>query len=414
MACVFSSVPAWADIGQLLAEGDQKLSLGDAAAAEDLYSRALKEDPENYRILRSLAHAQARLEKYEEAESLLNKILGMEVTTQRKVMVELEGETEPLEAEIVDENVVLKEDVKNNMRNYIDPPSEDPVSHYRLFFFKTGKMEMVPHKRAKIRYLGVPHSVHEQVREEYNEVKMKLIGKKGAGASAEMAMLAGGCFTMGNNQGPSIEQPEHEVCLAPFKMDKTEVTQGAFQAAMGTNPSRFKGADLPVEMVTYLEAKGYCEKSGKRLPTEAEWEYAARGGTRTLYYWGNEVDPSRGNFCDQNCDLNIRAAGSDGFKHTAPVRSFPPNPFGLYDMAGNVSEWVSDWFDERYYFMSPRENPQGPQRADELTMRGGTNYKVLRGGAWETDGRSLQSAWRKGLWVDYRIEGLGFRCAARP
>ena len=91
---------------------------------------------------------------------------------------------------------------------------------------------------------------------------------------------------MGSEKSAVSEQPVHEVCLNPFKLDKFEVNQGRFQAFMGHNPSRFKGATLPVESVIWHEAEEYCRNSGKRLPTEAEWEYAARGGTDTEYYWG--------------------------------------------------------------------------------------------------------------------------------
>ena len=164
-------------------------------------------------------------------------------------------------------------------------------------------------------------------------------------------------------------------------------------------------------MVTWHEADEYCKKFDKRLPTEAEWEYAARAGTATEYYWGNEFDASKSNFCDSTCGLNIRVENlSDGFPTTAPVGSFPANPFGLHDMAGNVHEWVADWFEERYYSESPKDNPLGPQRSNPTGRRGAGNERILRGGAWETDPNSQRSASRKGFQTDYRIESFGFRC----
>jgi formylglycine-generating enzyme required for sulfatase activity len=165
-------------------------------------------------------------------------------------------------------------------------------------------------------------------------------------------------------------------------------------------------------MVTWHEAEEYCKKSNKRLPTEAEWEYAVRGGTTTEYYWGNEFDASKSNFCDSTCVLNIRDKNlSDGYPNTAPVGSFPANPFGLFDMVGNVNEWVSDWFEERAYANSVKDNPQGPVRTNIADRRGGGLQKVYRGGAWQTDANSQRSAWRKGFETDYRLDGTGFRCA---
>mgnify|MGYP002700896929 FL=1 len=218
---------------------------------------------------------------------------------------------------------------------------------------------------------------------------------------------------MGSEKSAVSEQPVHEVCLNPFKLDKFEVNQGRFQAFMGHNPSRFIGATLPVESVTWHEADEYCRNSGKRLPTEAEWEYASRGGTDTEYYWGNEFEATQSNFCDSKCVMNIRTENmSDGFPNTAPVGSFPANPFGLHDMAGNVNEWVSDWFEIRYYKNSPKDNPQGPKRSNPSERRGGGTQKVYRGGAWKSDANSQRSAWRKGFETDYRLDGTGFRCAS--
>ena len=176
--------------------------------------------------------------------------------------------------------------------------------------------------------------------------------------------------------------------------------------------SLFKGADLPVESVTWIEADQFCTKSNKRLPTEAEWEYAARAGSSTEYSWGDEFDSKKANFCDQTCNGNLKDnTVSDGFPVTAPVGSFPANAFGLHDMTGNVNEWVADWMEEKYYLVSPMQDPKGPVRAERV-MRGGTNHKVFRGGSWSNAAPELRSANRKALWVDYRIEDLGFRCAA--
>ena len=137
------------------------------------------------------------------------------------------------------------------------------------------------------------------------------------------------------------EAPVHEVWVDAFYMDKYEVTQEKYERIIGKNPSRYKGANLPVEKVNWPEANEYCEKVGKRLPTEAEWEKAARGKVDTIYPWGNEVESNKANFCDVNCKNYAKAHQfDDGYKATAPVGSYPPNGYGLYDMAGNVWEWV--------------------------------------------------------------------------
>ena len=219
---------------------------------------------------------------------------------------------------------------------------------------------------------------------------------------------------MGSTKGSVLEGPVHKVCLSPFKIEKHEVTQKSFQSVMKNNPSRFVSADLPVESVTWQEANKYCKKTGKRLPTEAEWEFAARGGTTTEYYWGEKFDSSRGNFCDVNCDMNIRVEdASDGYKYTAPIGKFPPNPLGLYDMSGNVAEWVADWMDteKNYYIASPKDNPLGPDRKNAPDFDGGANEKIFRGGSWGGGMETLRSAWRKALFRGYRFENLGFRCA---
>jgi formylglycine-generating enzyme len=409
---ILSVSSAHATLSEMIAEADKAVANGDAVQAEAIYTSVLEKDSENYRVLRSLADIKIEMGKLQEAEALLGKILKMEVSTNRNVLVYMRGEEKPRPAELVDETVILETVGKNNMRNYLAPVDENAVPHFRLFFKDTGKMELVSKAQAQIRYVGVPRSTMVMVRERHNEVMVQLIADKGATGTGEMVSLEAGCFTMGNDNGDMIERPAHEVCLSAFKMDAHEVRQSEFQAVMKHNPSRFKGADLPVESVTYDEAADYCKNVGKRIPTEAEWEYAARAGTKTLYYWGDEFDPAKSNFCDSECELNLGGTVADGYIHTAPVGSFPPNPAGLYDMAGNVSEWVGDWMEDNYYVLSPKNDPKGPERMDEKIMRGGTNYKVIRGGSWKTNPMSLQSAARKSLWMDYRVEGLGFRCVS--
>jgi sulfatase modifying factor 1 len=409
---LFWPVQAFGDIAKSISLGDQAVAINDHLKAETIYTQVLESDPGNFRVMKSLAEVKIVLKKYKEAEGLLGQILAMEVYKGKKVLVTLEGESEPLEAELVDETVILKEDSKNNMRNYLTPVLNEPVPHYRFFFFKAGKMELVPKHRATFIYTSVPVRVREEVTLLQGQVKMKLIEAEGSLGPVEMVSLEGGCFKMGSDKGEQDEKPVHEVCVSPFKMDKFEVTQREFFLTMGTNMALVKGANLPAESVTWIEADQYCTKLNKRLPTEAEWEYAARAGQDTEYYWGDEFDPKKANFCDKTCNENLKdETVSDGFSDTAPIGSFPANAFGLHDMAGNVNEWVADWMEEKYYFLSPKKNPTGPVRSERV-LRGGTNTKIIRGGSFANAASELRSANRKAYWVDYRIENVGFRCVA--
>jgi formylglycine-generating enzyme len=394
-------------------KGDADLAIDRITDAEKHYENALQMDPGNWRVMRSLAEVKFTLKKYKETKQLVDQVLDMKVIKRNTVSVTVKGDPEPFEAEIVDERVITPDDGRNNMRNYVEGEDAKPINYYRLFNLKTGKMLLIPHSSAKIEYNAVPSRVYAYVKELHAKVENILISKAGTQGSSEMVELKGGCFKMGSDKAALSEKPVHEVCLKPFKIDKYEVNQSFYQAQMkGHNPSMFKGANRPVEMVTWHEAEDYCKKLGKRLPTEAEWEYAARGGTTTEYYWGDRFDASKANSCDSSCILNIRNKSvTDGFENTAPVGSFPANPFGLHDMAGNVNEWVSDWFEIRYYRNSPKDNPQGPIRTNPSQRKGGGTQKIYRGGAWQSEAGSQRSAWRKGFETDYRLEGTGFRCA---
>ena len=425
---LLSSANVFANVPELLAQGDNHRLMGDYLEAEKAYTEALAKEPKNYRILKSLVEVKVTLGKYAEAKPLAEKILALKVMLQKKVKVFVVGQSGALKgvispvtrtpyhmAELVDETVVASEFGKTNMRNYLDTNTKNKVTYYRLFFLESGKMKLVPKNEVKIEYIGVPRLDHERIQELYAKIQSKLIDASGSVKKLELVTVKGGCFDMGSSKGAVLEGPVHKVCLSSFKIEKYEVTQKSFQSVMKTNPSRFVSADLPVDSVTWQEANSYCKKTGQRLPTEAEWEFAARGGTSTEYYWGEDFDSTKGNFCDANCDMNVRVAdASDGYKYTAPVGKFPPNPLGLYDMSGNVSEWVADWMDtaQNYYAISPKDNPPGPMRKNIRDFDGGANEKVLRGGSWGGGIETLRSAWRKAFFRNYRFENLGFRCAA--
>jgi sulfatase modifying factor 1 len=223
-----------------------------------------------------------------------------------------------------------------------------------------------------------------------------------------MVVVPAGEFMMGSPTGDSDEQPAHKVYVETFSMDTYEVTVGqyaAFLQAKGIDPpSDWKTMNQsahqkrPVANVDWADAFAYCKWAGKRLPTEAEWEKAARGTDDRLYPWGNEAPtPLHANF-----------GKSDWNNHgvLAPIGTFEAgkSPYGIYDMAGNVWEWVNDWYDYNYYKTSPSKNPAGPSS-------GGT--KVIRGGAWNSNPRAMRSANRS--LISPTDQGLnGFRCAKTP
>jgi len=389
-----------------LAKGDQAVMNQKYKEAESHYTQALKSDPQSPRILRALAETKIALKKYQEAKTLIDQILAMPVANGRDVVVSFKGDPqEGQEAELVDELVISPQRTNNNMRNYLDVQGDQPIPHFRLFFKKKGKMELVPQSAVTLKYKGVLRRVYEHVEVLNREVNRHLIAAGGQKKSAEMVVLKGGCFKMGDAKGLPAEQPEHEVCLDPFKMDKYEVTQAEFQSIMGLdNPSHFSGPDLPVDSITWFEADTYCKKLGKRLPTEAEWEYAARGGTQSTFYWGETVKGKEANFCDKNCSLITRVETvDDGYAGTAPPGKFPPNPYGLYDMAGNLAEWTNDWMNETYYRISPKKNPPGSHA---------TTARVVRGGSWEGTAGFLRSSNRAAYWVKMRNYAIGFRCVS--
>lgn len=225
-----------------------------------------------------------------------------------------------------------------------------------------------------------------------NAANKPVATKKSTGVPEGMVYVPMGCFFMVDT---NLKPPHvHEVCLSDFFMDKTEVTQDAYQKAVGSNPSSFKGCpNCPVEQVSWDEAKNYCAKLGKRLPTEAEWEYAARSGGTKENYAGASDESRLGEYA--------WFSGNSGGK-THPVGEKLPNGLGLYDMSGNVWEWVNDWHDGSYYQISRTNNPQGPASGQ---------YKVLRGGSWGDVAVILRAAYRSGGSPGDRGDGVGFRCS---
>ncbi len=190
----------------------------------------------------------------------------------------------------------------------------------------------------------------------------------------EFFFIKGGCFEMGDTfgDGESDEKPVHEVCIDDFYLGKYEVTQAQWEKVMDNNPSYFEGRDNPIEQVSWDNVKQYIDRLNSqggrkyRLPTEAEWEYAARSGGKKEKFSGTS----------QEADLVQYAwYGSNSGSETHPVGQEKSNGLGLYDMSGNVWEWCADWYDEYYYKNSRKNNPRGPN---------GGGYRVLRGGSFAT------------------------------
>lgn len=239
----------------------------------------------------------------------------------------------------------------------------------------------------------------------------------GKGVALRLVLIRPGSFFMGSGddllERESDEQPRHQVTVSrPFYMGATEVTQAQYQAVMGANPSLFQGADRPVERVIWDDATAFCRRLGERLgrtvrlPTEAEWEYACRAGSSTRFPFGDsEADLARhANFCDRSAKTPAPyrcEQYDDGHDKSAPVASYRPNAWGLYDMQGNVFEWCQDWYRDTYYRNSPSVDPPGADIGP---------YRVLRGGSWNSPTWHCRSAYRHRFTADGRFNHMiGFR-----
>jgi len=244
-------------------------------------------------------------------------------------------------------------------------------------------------------------------------------------AKDEMVSVPEGWFLLGSNKKEDryaylTEMPQRKVFLDAFEIDKYEVTTVQFLKfvlAKGRSPLidwRYDGgnfqdtmANHPVMHVSWFDAEAYCAWAGKRLPTEAEWEKAARGEDGRIYPWGNQAAGlSRSNF---------GRTGLSGPVRDRPERLllYPPiisvdkydnavSPYGLFQMSGNVAEWVADWYDKDYYKSAPDRNPKGPEKGTQ---------KSFRGGGWIDSTPSVRVAQRNGTDPNTKMNWLGFRCA---
>ena len=196
------------------------------------------------------------------------------------------------------------------------------------------------------------------------------------------------------------DRPLRKVYLDEFRIDAKEVTQSQYAEFLKGSGRKAPyhwlkaalpdgGESLPVYNVSWEDANDYCAAAGKRLPTEAEWEKAARGGKEGFDYpWGDKIDGKQASF--------------NGQSGPSPVGKFAPNEYGVFDMAGNVSEWCADWFSRDYYKSGNDRNPKGPE---------GGMYKVIRGGAWSDGPRRVTVFFRNWVRPNQTTPNIGFRCA---
>ena len=224
-----------------------------------------------------------------------------------------------------------------------------------------------------------------------------------------MVLVPAGEFTMGSSTGDADERPVRQVYVDAFYMDKHQMSVGKYgtflEATSHEAPEDWDIMDKPVHQkrpvinVDWADADAYCKWAGKRLPTEAEWEKSARGTDGRIYPWGNELPT--------DFRANMKKEIWNNHVVLTPVGMFEAgkSPYGIYDMAGNVWEWVSDWYDQDYYKTGSLRNPTGPPKGD---------YKVVRGGSWGSSPKDLRSSDRESRLPSFGGLGTGFRCAKTP
>ena len=224
----------------------------------------------------------------------------------------------------------------------------------------------------------------------------------------DMVLIPAGPFIRGTDHDGFDERPQRTLVLDAFAIDRYEVANFYYQqfvdatghrksgppSRYAKNMSKMRGINQPVVYVSWEDAEAYCHWKTKRLPTEAEWEKAMRGTDGRLWPWGNVEQPNGANW----------ARVQDGHDVAAPVGAVltDKSPYGVMDGAGNVMEWVSDWYAESYFKETPERNPQGPEFG---------TFRVLRGGGYATTGADIRITSRSKMVADFRDETIGFRCA---
>ena len=246
-------------------------------------------------------------------------------------------------------------------------------------------------------------------------------GKDGA----PMVLIPEGEFTMGTDdvgsgwqQGNPNEHPEHSIKLSAYYIDQFEVTIERYskfleeakhgEPALWDQDAVATAPDRPVVGMTWEDAEAYCKWAGKRLPSEAEWEKAARGTDKRRFPWG-DMQPfvdianyNRGLWVSYPITLAPVTSGTVGMSIRHGLKDGGKSPYGLYHMAGNAAEWVADWYDREYYAKTAKENPKGPESGDK---------KVIRGGSWGDSPRNIRVSARFSASPDFHDTSIGFRCA---
>lgn len=280
------------------------------------------------------------------------------------------------------------------------------VATFAAFFLMIISMMMLSRHSAKNKELlaqipSTPQVPAASVATDFSLFKI-IVGDDGR----EMIEIPEGPFKMGSKDGDFDEAPEHQIYLSTFYMDKYEVTQAEYERfvkatkrgkpfvpVFDDDSRKILKPELAAMGMSWMDAAAYCQWAGKRLPTEAEWEKAAKGEGNRKYPWGDTVDVSRANLDGEE----------DGYKYLAPPGKLEAgrSPYGLYDMAGNVAEWVADTYDEKYYSKTPYRDPKGPDEGQN---------RVIRGGSWRESpaGARLAKRFQARMW---RTDAtIGFRC----
>jgi formylglycine-generating enzyme required for sulfatase activity len=238
-------------------------------------------------------------------------------------------------------------------------------------------------------------------------------GKDGA----PMVLIPEGPFLMGSNEGLPNERPEHKTSLDAYYIDQFEITIKLFSKfleetkhpapPLWEEDAEGSTANRPAVGVSWFDAQAYCKWAGERLPTEAEWEKAARGTDGRRYPWGHMqpfvdiANYNRGQWVSYAITLiPVDTLGGMSVRHG--TKEGGKSPYGLYHMAGNAAEWVADWYDREYYAKSPEKNPKGPAEGDR---------RVIRGGSWNDPPSGLRASARIAAEPDFQDLTVGFRCA---
>ena len=278
---------------------------------------------------------------------------------------------------------------------------------FLAFFLMVVMMMTLSHQSTKNKELlaQIPAAAQEPapVRVEDYSLYKTLVGDDGRA----MVEIPEGPFKMGSNEGDYDEAPEHQIYLKTYYLDKYEVTQAdydrfiratkrgkPFVPVFDEDPSKILKPEYAAMGMSWFDASAYCQWAGKRLPTEAEWEKAAKGEGTRKYPWGNNMGPQYANL----------EGDEDGYKYLAPPGKFEQGRsfYGLYDMAGNIAEWVADTYDDKYYAKSPYRDPKGPEEGQN---------RVIRGGSWRESPAGARVAKRFQAKIWRTDATIGFRCA---